>query len=101
MHVELAEHVVEEQHRRDAGDVGGEPVPAEPERERERALLALRRVRAGVEAAHLQPPLVAVRAGERDPALELGAPAGRERFEERALEARRGRPAWDPAHSDS
>ena len=39
--VELAEHVVEEQDRRCARDVGAETMAGQPQRERERALLTL------------------------------------------------------------
>ena len=85
--VELAEHVVEEQHRRCADDVGAETMAGQPQRERERALLALRRVRAAVELVDAQAPLVAMRAGQGDPAVELGLAPFLERGEERRLQS--------------
>jgi hypothetical protein len=47
-------------------------VTAETKRERERALLALRRVRATLHASHEQVPFVAVRADQRDAPVDLG-----------------------------
>ncbi len=41
LRVELAEHVVEQQYRRRAGELAHDDVPGEAQRQRERALLAL------------------------------------------------------------
>ena len=60
--VQLAEDVVEQQHRVAADDRRDQPVPGEPQRERQRPLLALRRVTPGIEAVEGEPPVVAVRA---------------------------------------
>ena len=66
-------------------------VPSQPQRERERALLALRRVRATLEPTDEQTPLVPVRADQGEPPVDLGPPVGRERVEQRLVE--RGRRA--------
>ena len=60
--VELAEHVVEHQHRRAAGLVGHQSVCGQAQRQRQRALLALRRVGARRHAVDEQLDVVAVRA---------------------------------------
>ena len=89
--VELAEHVVEEQHRLGADDVGDDPVPASRSAERERALLALRRVRARVEPVEHGTPVVAVRADERDAPVDLARAALRARRAARLDRRRRRR----------
>ena len=87
--VELAEDVVQQQDGRGLGDVGDDPMAREPQRERQRALLALRRLRARFEPADLEAQLVAVRPDERDPALDLGLPATVERVTQRPFDRRR------------
>ena len=58
----------------------------EAQRERERALLALRRVGAALHPADEQAPLVAVRADQRDAPVDLGLAVRRERVEQRGLQ---------------
>ena len=70
--VELGQHVVEHQHRRRAGPLGDQAVGAEPQRQRQRALLALRRVGARRQAVDRQRQLVAVRADGRHAAAHVG-----------------------------
>ena len=69
--VELAEHIVEQQHGRRAGELRGHVVPGESQRERERTLLALRRVRSRIELVQLKMQLVAMGTDEREAAIDL------------------------------
>src|SRR5690242_15954368 len=71
--VELAEDVVEQQHRRAAGELTDDLVPGESQCERKRALLALRRLIPRVEVVDREPPVVSVRPDEREAAVDLSA----------------------------
>ena len=85
--VELGEHVVEDQHRL-AAVAGEQVVGRQPQRQREGPGLAVAGVALGRQRAQAQQQVVAVRADERDAALELAAPALAQRGEQRLGEQR-------------
>ena len=70
--VELGQHVVEHEHRRRPGALGDQPVGGEPQRQRQRALLALRGVGARRQPVDRQRQLVAVRPDRRHAAPDVG-----------------------------
>ena len=69
--VELGEHVIEHQHRRRPGAFGDQPVGGEPQRQRQRALLALRGVGSRRHPAEHDRHVVAVGTDGRDAAAHV------------------------------
>ena len=101
--VELGQHVVEHEHRGRPGPLGDQAVGAEAQGQRQRALLALRRVGARRQPVDRQHQLVAVRADGRHAAAHVGvAGRGQRRGQpdappRRVVRQRRPRSAGRPA----
>src|SRR5680860_1041500 len=77
--IQLAEHVVQQQHRALADHLTDRMVTRETKRQREGPLFTLRGVGPRVEIAQHELPLVTMRSHQGDASLELFAPATRQR----------------------